>query len=269
MINTRKIFLWIKIALIVYGVIGIILYYIQDYFLFHPKKLPSNHTFHFDQPFKEINIPFNKTDSINVIRFLSQQSVTKGAVIYYHGNKNNVEHYAGFVPIFTKNGYEVWMEDYPGFGKSSGERDEQKLYSQAWQVYKLATAYFPPDSIIIYGKSFGTGIASYMASGNDCRQLILETPYYSIPALFGHYAFIYPASRMSHYQMPTYKYLADVKVPVTMFHGTNDAVIPFKQAARLQKIVKGKGRLIRLEKGTHHNLAGFPEYKMVMDSLLR
>ena len=106
------------------------------------------------------------------------------------GNKENVERYARFVPLFTRKGYEVWMPDYPGFGKSRGERNEKKLYSQAWQVYRLVNSAYHSDSIILYGKSFGTGLATYIASGNHCRELILETPYYSIPALFGHYAFI-------------------------------------------------------------------------------
>ena len=70
------------------------------------------------------------------------------------------------------------MIDYPGFGKSTGVFSEQLLYDWALTLYKLARAYYSPDSIIIYGKSMGTGIAAQLASIRDCRHLILETPYY-------------------------------------------------------------------------------------------
>ena len=35
--------------------------------------------------------------------------------------------------ISPENGYEVWMEDYPAYGKSRGERTEQKIHEQALQ----------------------------------------------------------------------------------------------------------------------------------------
>lgn len=267
--QTKKkiIFRWIKLTLLVYGLIGIILFYVQDMFLFHPVVLPSDHVFSFPGRFKEMSLPINKTDTISLVRFLPDSGKAKGAVIYYHGNKENIERYAKFASSFTRKGYEVWMPDYPGFGKSRGERSEKALYSQAWQVYRLVASVYHTDSISIYGKSFGTGIASYIASGNDCRQLILETPYYSIPALFGHYAFIYPASSMAKYKFPVNSYLADTRVPVTIFHGTDDGVTPYSQASKLRKYLKPGDRFITLDGGTHHNLAGYAEYSRVMNSL--
>jgi alpha-beta hydrolase superfamily lysophospholipase len=68
-------------------------------------------------------------------------------VIYFHGNKENINRYAKFATNFTKQGYEVWMEDYPGFGKSVGNRNEKVLYQQAEQVYKLAASKYKKDSI--------------------------------------------------------------------------------------------------------------------------
>ncbi len=73
------------------------------------------------------------------------------------------------------------------------------------------------DSIIIYGKSLGTGIAAYVASESKYKRLILETPYYSIPAMFATYASIYPVSYMSLYKIPTWKFLQDVKLPSLFF----------------------------------------------------
>ncbi|MEO6668433.1 MAG: alpha/beta fold hydrolase [Ferruginibacter sp.] len=268
-VNKKRILFWLKIVIIIYCGGGIALYYLQNIFLFHPKKLASDHTFNFKIPFKEIYIPINKTDTISIVKFFPADTVPKGLVIYFHGNMENVEYYEHFAPAFTKKGYEVWMPDYPGYGKSTGERNEKKLYDQAFQVQKLAMTQFHSDSIIIYGKSLGTGIAAYTASASKCKQLILETPYYSITNLFAHYAFMYPVSLMCDYKIPTWQFLEDIKVPVTIFHGTADNIIPYSGAAKLKTSLKKGDLFITIPGGKHNDITRFDAYQHVMDSLLR
>ena len=139
------------------------------------------------------------------------------------------------------------MIDYPGYGKSTGPLSEQRLYDFADQLYKLAAARFATDSIVIYGKSLGSGIAAWLASRKNCRQLILETPYYSITSLCQRYFPIYPVGRMIHYKIPTYEYLQKVIAPVTILHGTADGVIPYSNAARLKPFLKPADKFITIE----------------------
>lgn len=269
--KTKKstiIFRWIKIIVLVYGVIGIILHFLQERFLFHPVQLPRNYKYQFADSFIEKEIVFNNTDTLSMVQFFPKDSLPKGVVLYFHGNKENIGRYAKFVNVFLKHGYEVWMEDYPGYGKSTGERTEKKLYEQAMQVFKMAAAKYSSDSIVLYGKSLGTGIASYVAAQTNSRQLILETPYYSIPDLFGCYAPIYPTQRMSIYKIPTNEYLQQVKYPITIFHGTDDWVVPYRCAKKLQPVLKATDAFITIEDGTHHNLYEFDVYQKKMDSLL-
>ncbi len=266
--NRKKIFNWIKYFILVYCSIGIALYYLQEYILFHPEKLERNYVFDFKQPFEELNIPFNNTDTLSMIKFFPADTVRKGVILYFHGNMENVKHYAPFVSTFTKHGYEVWMPDYPGFGKSTGERTEKKLYSIAFELQKMASQKYGNDSLIIYGKSLGTAIATYAASAKNCKMLILETPYYSIPSLFGTYAFMYPASVMSNYNLPTYEFLQEVKVPVTIFHGTGDWVVPYRSGIRLKAYLKPADVFIKIPEGSHNNLSESAIYQKSMDSLL-
>jgi alpha-beta hydrolase superfamily lysophospholipase len=265
----KIIFRWLKIIILLYSIIGIALYYLQERFIFHPEKLSNGYVFDFKVPFEEVNIPFNDKDTLNMIKFFPADSVRRGVVVYFHGNKDNIERYAKFANNFTRYGYEVWMEDYPGFGKSTGERTEKKMYEQGLQVQKMAAAKYGKDSIIIYGKSFGTGIAAYVASESFNQRLILETPYYSIPSLFSCYAPIYPTSQMSTYKIPVNQFLQDVKYPISIFHGTGDGVIPYRNAARLKKVIKSTDEFITIEKGEHYNLADFELYKQKLDSLLK
>jgi len=188
--------------------------------------------------------------------------------LYFHGNRKNIERYAPFAVNFTRNNYEVWMIDYPGFGKSTGKRTEQMMYADAALLYKMARARFSKDSIIIYGKSLGTGVATQLASISDCKRVILETPYYSMDALLQHYAFIYPVSQMTKYHFPSYQYFKKIDALITLFHGTNDEVIPYKQALRLAKENPGV-KLITIEKGKHNNLNDSPLFHQQLDLQLQ
>jgi uncharacterized protein len=266
----RKIILrGIKWLIFLYAFVGIALFFLQDYFLFHPLKLARDYRYQFNTSFEEVDIPFNKKDTINMVKFFPADSIRRGVVIYFHGNKENINRYAKFADNFTKHGYEVWMEDYPGFGKSIGERNEVILYHQAAKIYTMAVSKYNKEQVVIFGKSFGTGIAAQLASVKDCRQLILETPYYSIPDLFGCYAPLYPTANMTNYKIPSSEFLEKVKVPITIFHGTDDGVIPYRCAVKLKTVLKPADEFITIENGTHNNLNDFLLFHQKLDSLLR
>ncbi len=263
-----KFFRLTKIIIVVYCTAGIALYYLQEKLMFRPKRLPPDYQFKFNIPFKEVNIPLDAKDNLNLVRFFPKDPIPKGVVLYFHGNRDNINRYARYAPNFTKHGYEVWITDYPGYGKSTGRLTEENMYLQAIEVYKLAKAKFKEESIIVYGKSLGSGIASYLASKNQCRRLILETPYYSIPDLFNRYAPIYPVNALTHFKFPTGEYLKEVNAPVTIFHGNKDGVIPYSCAARLKKVLKDGDEFITIDKGSHNDLNDFPLFHTKLDSVL-
>ncbi len=263
----KKLWKWFKIIALVYVMIGAALYFLQDLFIFHPRKLPADYKYQFDFPFRQIDLPVTGKKTLSIVQFTVPDSVRKGIVLYFHGNRQNINRYAKYAANFTRNGYEVWMMDYPGYGKSTGKRSEKILYADALILYKMAISKVSVEHIIIYGKSLGTGIAAQLASVRDCKRLILETPYYSMDALAKHYFFIYPVLPMTKYTLPTYQHFEFIKAPVTIFHGTKDAVIPYKQASWLTEKKNGT-ELITIEKGQHNNLADFPLFQQKLDSLL-
>jgi hypothetical protein len=267
--RNKILFRWLKIVILLYCGIGIALYYLQDAILFLPKALPADYQYNFRSYHTENNIRYDEATNFNIIQFPAKDdTIAKGIVLYFHGNKENVNHYAQYAENFTKFNYEVWMPDYPGYGKSTGTISEKLLYEEALQVYKLARLKYKPEEIIIYGKSLGTGIAAQLACIRDCKRLILETPYTNIAAIFNQYAWMYPIKRMIHYQIPTEKYLQQVVAPISIFHGTKDATIHYSNSADLKKILKAKDEFITIEKGEHNNLPNFPLFQKKLDSLL-
>lgn len=264
----RKIFRWIQYIVLVYCIIGIALYYLQDNYLFHPEPLPADYSFQFDIPFKEVNIPYSHESNMNVVQFLPADTPTRGVVLYFHGNAGNINEYAPHAATFTRDRYEVWMLDYPGYGKSTGEFSEPMLYDWALTFYKLARARYSRDSIIVYGRSLGAGIASQLAAVRDCKALILEAPFYSLPSVVGSWFPIYPVHTMIRMQLPTWQHLQNVTAPVTVFHGTSDRTIPYRNAKRLIPFLKESDVFITIEGGEHNNLSSFPAFHEKIHAVL-
>lgn len=267
--NKFRIAGWVKLCIICYSLIGIGIFYLQETIIFQPTVVAADSSYVFKQPFLEKNIDLDEQTHFNLIQYTVPDSLRKGIVLYFHGNKGNVKRYNRFVDNFIKHGYEVWMADYPGFGKSTGKVSESILYEESLQEYKLARIQYQPNQIIIYGKSLGSGIAAQLASIRDCKRLILETPYYSLTSLVRIYLWMYPLDLLMHYHIPTHDYLTKVTAPISIFHGTSDGVIPYFNAKRLKTVLKPSDEFITIEGGSHRDLNRFPLMQEKLDSLLR
>jgi hypothetical protein len=264
----KNIFRFVKLLAIIYAMGGIAVYFLQDYFFFRPVPLTRNHHFNFKVPYREVNLGFDRISNINIIQFETGMSKPRGVVLYFHGNRRNISWYARFAPLFTAKGYEVWMIDYPGFGKSTGKLEVQILYAYARQLYKLARTRFQPGQIVLYGKSMGTGIAAQLASVEPARQLILETPYYSLASVAATYLPFYPMERLIRLNIPTFDFIRQARQPVTIFHGTKDFVIPYSNAGKLRSSLKGTDEFITIEGAGHNNLHQYRFFREKLDSLL-
>lgn len=219
--SKKVLFRWVKVVLLVYCLIGIGWYYAQDRLVLHPVVLPRDKPFAFDRPFSELNLPYDAETNLNVVEFRASpaDSAARGVVLYFGDGKGNTATHAGDAAGFASRGYEVWMMDYPGFGKSTGVFTEKNVYSYALEFYKLARSRWKPSQIAICGAGLGTGIAAELASVRNCRRLILVDPYYSMRSRFRRWLFVYPVGIMLHYHFPTYQYLPAVTDPITLIDG--------------------------------------------------
>ena len=271
--NKKKLFRWLKVFVLLYCGVGIILYYGQERLIFHPVKADRNTWYHFDQPSTELNLNYDQNTNLNIVEFKATarpgDSVARGVVLFFHGNSGNIASWASNARDFTTKGYEVWMMDYPGFGKSTGSLDESSIYKYSLVFYKLARSRWKPDQIILCGRSLGTGIATQLAAVRDCRRLILEAPYYDIPSLFRRYLPIYPYGTMIKFHFPTYEYLPRVTAPVTIFHGDRDRTIPASNSATLRPLLKPGDEYLVVTGAGHNDLNTLPYFREKLDSLLR
>ena len=244
------------------------LYYLQKKIMLRPTALARDFRFSFELPFREHNEPFDAGANFNFVQFYPPDRSAAGVVLYFHGNRDNIRRYAKHAPLFTRFGYEVWMGDYPEFGKSTGRFTEERVYEQALILYGLAEEAFDASRIILYGKSLGSGVASWLAARRPCRHLVLETPYFSMLELFRQRAPRFLSKKLVHFQFPNYENIHNTRAPVTIFHGTRDRVIPYPAALQLRDYLKPGDDFVTLRDASHNNVAEYATYHRRLASIL-
>jgi alpha-beta hydrolase superfamily lysophospholipase len=263
--------LWFTLIIsivILYIIISIALYYLQDYALFKPEKLPEDFQFYYDnQETKEYNLTTRDGAIINGLRFMPKGE-SKGIVLYLKGNSKSIKGWGKFAVDFTRHDYNVLMVDYRGFGKSTGRRSQKNIKRDLQVVYNKIKEQTTEDRIILYGRSLGSGFATKLASTNNPKMLILDAPYYSLTKVTARYMPFMPLSLLIKYPLPTYKWLKYVQCPIHIIHGTNDKLIPYKSSLKLSKINPKLTKLHIVIGGGHKNLNNFESYHKMLDDIL-
>jgi len=257
---------------IVLGIIYVLLlcvtYAFQEKLIFIPTKMPVNHVYDFCQPYEEFWLTADDGAKLNAVHI--QNNSQKGIVLYFHGNSGNISHLTHVANLITRYDYDAIFVDYRTYGKSTGEMNEAAIKSDAQLFYDYAKQSYDESKIVVYGRSFGTGVASGLAAENDPCKLILESPFYSAVELGKHRFPIFPIDLLSNYRFPSYEYVQKVKCPVYIVHGTEDRIIPFEQAQDLfAKVPKGQGTFYTVEGGGHNYLQDFEAFNTAMDAALK
>ncbi len=263
----KTLFIIGRLLLVLYLLLWVVVYVGQTSIVFQPEYLPDDYEFEFDTDFKEGYIETSDKIPLNYLHFKSKEK-RKGLILYFHGNSLNLDFWGNAHEDFTKRGYDVFMMDYRGYGKSEGEVSEIKTYEDARMVYDHLMQEYKSEETIIYGRSLGTGVASKLASQVPAKHLFLETPYNSIPSLFMDQVMILWLPFDLQYEFANNKNIPKVPYPVTIVHGTEDMVVPYRNATRLQDILNTKDEFITIEDGEHKNLSAFPLFQQTLDRIL-
>ena len=242
---------------------------LQDYFIFRPERLPADYTFSFRRPYKEVFISGEKGGRLNGLWF--RQDILpepKGVILYFHGNSGSLRRWGHLHFLFCRLGYDFFTFDYRGYGKSRGPRSEALMYQDAQTAYDFLCGHYPASQIIIFGRSLGSAFASWLASRAEARMLILETPFGSMRHLFrGYFPFLPPLFHFK-YLFPNYRWLKQVSIPVYIFQGDEDLVVPFRVAASLQPYLKPGDRFFKIPGGSHNNLLYYDSYAVELERVL-
>lgn len=240
----------------------------QESRFFRPTVLAADSATVFDRAFEERNIPVSTGVAVNTV--LLPATVSRGVVFLLGGNSANVRVTAPrFIGPIAEAGYDLFVTDYPGFGKSTGKiHSEADLNAAALAAYDWLRRQYPESRIVVAGFSLGAAPAAWVACRHHPQRLVLLAPFYSLAEIVEK-DFPYLPSRLLRYPMRNDLELAHCEIPVTLFHGSADQAIPPSASERLRALLKPSDSLMLVAGAGHLDLPDNPEYQQAMRTLLQ
>ena len=263
-----------KILLILASLIGIYLfssigfYLIQEKFIFQPVKLKNDYRYNFEIPFQEYTIQTRDGEKLNAVVFPPTES-SKGLILYFHGNADNLQRWGNYAIDFTKLGYTILMVDYRSYGKSTGIPSERDLYLDATTVLEWAQKNISYQKLIYYGRSLGSAVASQLATRTTPDLLILETPFNELKDVVYQPVKFLLSLLPTKYSFNNHQYLPKVKCRKIIFHGSDDWVVPLASAEKLKPLLSGNDQFYIITGAGHRNLRDFPEFHRALAEVLK
>ncbi|WP_449394183.1 alpha/beta hydrolase [Devosia riboflavina] len=197
----------------------------------------------------EISIP---VDGAVINGWYQPPQPGKPLIVYYKGNSGSftAEHIR--FERFVSEGFGFLAFDYRGFPTSPGTISEAGILADAIAAYDWAAAKNLP--IVIWGRSLGTGPATYVASERDAKALLLETPFLSAVTVAAERYPILPVNWVMLDQFRSNEWIADVSEPVMVAHGTADRTIDVSNGERLYALAPNPDSLWIVPDAGHSDL---------------
>jgi len=173
-----------------------------------------------------------------------------------HGNLGNIGYgqRPEFYAFMRDVGLNLFAFDYRGFGASTGSPDEQGVYADATASYEYLTRTLgvPPEHVVIFGHSLGSGVAIELASRVRAAGLIVEGAYTSVTDRGQELYPLLPVRLVSSQRFPSIDRIASVAMPKLFLHSPEDAVIPYAHGRRLFDRAQPPKRFVDV-RGGHEN----------------
>lgn len=174
----------------------------------------------------------------------------KPLIVYFRGNSGSFSAEHIRFERFVADGYGFLAFDYRGFPMSPGSLSQDGILEDAIAAFDWVAAKGFPT--VIWGRSLGSGPATYVASQRDTNALLLETPFLSaVTVAWERYPFL-PVSLVMQDQFPVDQWIADVAEPVLIAHGAADVTINVSNGERLHALVPNPDELW-IEPGAGHS----------------
>jgi len=184
-------------------------------------------------------------------RFPGPAGLKKKTVLYSHGNAEDLGLHLEYIDAFAKAvDCDVFSYEYVGYSLSrfeGGDPSEAgciRSIDAAWR-YLVDELKIPPNLIVIFGRSIGSGPAVDLASREvegasasplDAAGVLLQSPIESGARV----AFGNTVSSIGYYLdiFKNYEKIEKVKAPVGIMHGTWDTVVDVSNGQNLFRLVQ-------------------------------
>ena len=213
--------------------------------------------------FKTEDVYFKTEDDLKIHGWYFENPNSKGTVIVSHGNAGNISYRIPLIKMLLKLNLSVLAYDYRGYGKSKGTPtiDGVCLDGLAAYNYLLTERKLEATKIILYGESLGGGITCHIASRKQCGAIILQSTFSSLPNVARKVMPVFwavPKVLMPKNTMDNMRVCSQEHPPLLIVHGTDDEVIPYSEALKLNSKAIEPKVFSPIKNAGHNNI--YPTY---------
>lgn len=197
----------------------------------------------------------------------------KFTFLAFHGNASNIANRAGVYEFLRSTPANVLALEYRGYGHSEGKPSESGMYRDADAAYQYLVddRKIDPKTIISFGQSLGTAVASNLASRRPVGAVVLEAPFPSAPVLARKMFWFLPGIHFFVLgQLDTAARLQEARTPLLVVHCTQDRVIPFELGQTVYNGAPEPKRFLRIENICHEesSIVAPQHYREALDAFL-
>jgi uncharacterized protein len=177
----------------------------------------------------------------------------RAVLLFFHGNAGNISHRLDSLRIFNGLGLSVLILDYRGYGQSTGRPTEQGTYEDARAAWRhlVEERAVPAERIVLFGRSLGGAVATWLAVEHRPRGLIVESAFRSVPDLGAELYWFLPVRRLARLEYPVERLIGAVAAPVLIVHSREDEIIPFRHGEALYRAATAPKQMLELQ-GDHN-----------------
>src|ERR1051326_5718923 len=182
----------------------------------------------------------------------------KFTLLVSHGNAEDIGDDRYWLEELRRAGFSVFAFDYEGYGTSQGKATEKSVYQDEAAAYDYLAINLktPPDRIVIFGRSVGTGPATYIAARRPAAGLILQSPFVSP------FRVLTRVPLLPFDKFPNYKNIRHVHCPVLIMHSYGDTVIAAWHGQKLFHLANEPKQFFWAKTADHNDMemaAGYME----------
>ncbi|MCB9033538.1 MAG: alpha/beta hydrolase [Chitinophagales bacterium] len=242
----------------------------SKHIIFRNKRLLKRYSFKSRYDYEEVFLNYTIENANYTIHALHLKSIApKGAVFFSHGTLKHIQYHLPKCYDFLDKHYDVFIWDYPKYGKSRGKLIATHLHSLANCIMQdLVLQYFNENEVVLAGRSLGTVFASNISSNYNSKHLILVTPYVSMDSLFKLHLKREKPFKRFRYNFDNQIHLNNNATPITILHGTHDNLIPLDYTKQLQQYLKVNDNFVVINQANHFNIHEFDDYKNTIGKIL-
>lgn len=213
---------------------------------------PASRGFRFE------NVDFKSLDGTKLHGWFipSPAKQPKGTVVFSHGNAGSVGYHLGFATWLVEAGYQVFMYDYRGFGKSGGEVDRRGMIEDVHAAFAYVISRKDVDAqrLVSYGHSMG-GAKSVVALAErpvkGLRAVVIDGTFASYQAMAQIVAGEFGAKLITDEFAPKDSIGKISGASLLVIHGDRDLVVPIAQGKQLFDLAKKPKTFFEVKGGGH------------------